>query len=70
MFYLNKPLDKSTKGHGAPEDGKTIMVSGVLSDLRTPSIVCDDSHVVEGKEKIPFCKIPEVKKFYDTQKPR
>ena len=70
LFYLNKPLDKSTKGHGAPEDGKTIMVSGALSDLRTPSIVCDNSHVVKGKEKIPFCKIPEVKEFYDTQKPR
>ena len=71
LFYLNKPLDKSTKGHGAPEDGKTIMLSGVLSDLRTPSIVCDNSHVVKGKgEKILFCEIPEVKEFYDTQKPR
>ena len=71
LFYLNKPLDKSTKGHGAPEDGKTIMLYGVLSDLRTPSIVCDNSHVVKGKgEKIPFCTIPEVKEFYDTQKPR
>ena len=70
LFYLNKPLDKSAKGHGAPEDGKTIMVSGTLSDLRTPSIVCDNSHVVKGKEKIPFCKIPEVKEFYDTQRPR
>jgi hypothetical protein len=71
LFYLNKPLDKSTKGHGAPEDGKTIMVSGALSDLRTPSIVCDNSHVVKGKgEKILFCEIPEVKEFYDTQKPR
>ena len=71
LFYLNKPLDKSTKGHGAPEDGKTIMVSGALSDLRTPSIVCDNSHVVKGKgEKIQFCTIPEVKKFYDTQRPR
>ena len=71
LFYLNKPLDKSTKGHGAPEDGKTIMVSGALSDLRTPSIVCDGSHVVKGKgEKILFCEIPEVKEFYDTQKPR
>lgn len=71
LFYLNKPLDKSTKGHGAPEDGKTIMVSGALSDLRTPSIVCDNSHVVEGKgKKIQICEIPEVKKFYDTQRPR
>ena len=71
LFYLNKPLDKSTKGHGAPEDGKTIMVSGALSDLRTPSIVCDNSHVVKGKgEKIQFCTIPEVKDFYDTQRPR
>ena len=71
LFYLNKPLDKSTKGHGAPEDGKTIMVSGALSDLRTPSIVCDGSHVVEGKgKKKQICEIPEVKKFYDTQKPR
>ena len=71
LFYLNKPLNKSTKGHGAPEDGKTIMLSGVLSDLRTPSIVCDSSHVVKGKgEKIQFCTIPEVKKFYDTQRPR
>lgn len=71
LFYLNKPLYKPTKGHGAPEDGKTIMVSGVLSDLRTPSIVCDNSHVVKGKgEKIQFCTIPEVKDFYDTQRPR
>ena len=71
LFYLNKPLDKSTKGHGAPEDGKTIMVSGALSDLRTPSIVCDGSHVVEGKgKKIQICEIPEVKEFYDTQRPR
>lgn len=71
LFYLNKPLDKSTKGHGAPEDGKTIMVSGALSDLRTPSIVCDNSHVVEGKgKKIQICEIPEVKEFYDTQRPR
>ena len=71
LFYLNKPLDKSTKGHGAPEDGKTIMVSGALSDLRTPSIVCDNSHVVEGKgKKIQICTIPEVKEFYDTQKSR
>ena len=71
LFYLNKPLYESTKGHGAPEDGKTIMVSGALSDLRTPSIVCDNSHVVKGKgEKIQFCTIPEVKDFYDTQRPR
>lgn len=71
LFYLNKPLYKPTKGHGAPEDGKTIMLSGILSDLRTPSIVCDKSHVVQGEgEKIQFCTIPEVKKFYDTQRPR
>jgi hypothetical protein len=71
LFYLNKPLNKSTKGHGAPEDGKTIMLSGVLSDLRCIYTVCDGSHVVEGKgKKIQICEIPEVKKFYDTQKPR
>ena len=71
LFYLNKPLNKSTKGHGAPEDGKTIMLSGVLSDLRCIYTVCDGSHVVEGKgKKIQICEIPEVKKFYDTQRPR
>ena len=71
LFYLNKPLDKSTKGHGAPEDGKTIMLSGVLSDLRSVDTVCDGPHVVEGKgKKIQICEIPEVKEFYDTQRPR
>ena len=71
LFYLNKPLDKSTKGHGAPEDGKTIMVSGILSDLRSVDTVCDGPHVVEGKgKKIQICEIPEVKEFYDTQRPR
>ena len=71
LFYLNKPLDKSTKGHGAPEDGKTIMLSGILSDLRSVDTVCDGPHVVEGKgKKIQICEIPEVKEFYDTQKPR
>ena len=71
LFYLNKPLDKSTKGHGAPEDGKTIMVSGALSDLRSVDTVCDGPHVVEGKgKKIQICEIPEVKEFYDTQRPR
>ena len=71
LFYLNKPLDKSTKGHGAPEDGKTIMLSGILSDLRSVDTVCDGPHVVEGKgKKIQICEIPEVKEFYDTQRPR
>ena len=71
LFYLNKPLDQPTKGHGAPEDGKTIMLSGILSDLRCIYTVCDGSHVVEGKgKKIQICEIPEVKEFYDTQKPR
>ena len=71
LFYLNKPLYKPTKGHGAPEDGKTIMLSGILSDLRCIYTVCDGSHVVEGKgKKIQICEIPEVKKFYDTQRPR
>ena len=71
LFYLNKPLDKSTKGHGAPEDGKTIMLYGTLSDLRSVDTVCDGPHVVEGKgKKIQICEIPEVKEFYDTQRPR
>lgn len=71
LFYLNKPLDKSTKGHGAPEDGKTTILYGILSDLRSVDTVCDGPNVVEGKgKKIQICEIPEVKNFYDTQRPR
>ena len=70
LFYLNKPVDKPPKGNGAPEDGKTTMLSGILVDLRSVSDVCDGSHVVQDKEKIQICTIPEVKEFYDTQRPR
>ena len=70
LFYLNKPVDKPPKGNGAPEDGKTTMLSGILVDLRSVSDVCDGSHVVQDKEKIQICTIPEVKEFYDTQKSR
>lgn len=70
LFYLNKPVDKPPKGNSAPEDGKTTMLSGILVDLRSVSDVCDGSHVVQDKEKIQICTIPEVKEFYDTQKSR
>ena len=70
LFYLNKPVDKPPKGNGAPEDGKTTILSGILVDLRSVSDVCDGSHVVQDKEKIQICTIPEVKEFYDTQKSR
>ncbi len=46
------------------------MLSGILSDLRSVGTVCDGPNVVEGRKKIQICEIPEVKEFYDTQRPR
>ena len=67
-FYLNKPLNNPAKGHGAPGDGVTTMLSGILVNLSAVSSVCDRSHVVQGTEEIEVCKIPEVQDFYNARK--
>lgn len=67
-FYLNKPLNNPAKGHGAPGDGVTTMLSGILVNLSAVSSVCDRSHVVQGTEEIEVCKIPEVQNFYNARK--
>lgn len=64
LQYANKPAEKPVNGYGAPEEGRSAAVFGVAVDQRIIDGTCtDDFFVVDGDEKKPVCKLPEVIKY-------
>ena len=64
LQYSNKPAEKPVNGYGAPEDGRSVAVFGVVVDQRIIDGTCTDGFsVVDGDEKKQVCKLPEVIKY-------
>ena len=61
LQYSNKPAEKPVNGYGAPEEGRSVAVFGVVVDQRLIDGTCTDGYyVVDGDEKKQVCKLPEV----------